>query len=131
VPVNADLIDEGNENFFLELSSVVNSSISDGFAVGTITPSAAIILVTNTNDSGAGSLRQAILDANAQPGGNTIHFNITGTGIRRTISLLSPLPSITEQLRIDATSQTGFNGLPIVELNGASAGRRRVKHQCR
>jgi hypothetical protein len=37
---------------------------------------AATITVTNTNDSGAGSLRQAIADAND---GDTIHFGITGT----------------------------------------------------
>ena len=37
---------------------------------------AATITVTNTNDNGAGSLRQAIADAND---GDTIHFGITGT----------------------------------------------------
>src|SRR6266567_2863543 len=37
---------------------------------------AATITVTNTNDSGVGSLRQAIADAND---GDTIHFGITGT----------------------------------------------------
>ena len=34
--------------------------------------------VTSTADSGAGTLRQAILDANANPGADTIAFNITG-----------------------------------------------------
>ena len=34
--------------------------------------------VTNTNDSGAGSLRQAIIDANANSGTDTIDFNIAG-----------------------------------------------------
>lgn len=42
------------------------------------TASAAIYLVTNTNNSGTGSLRQAILDANASPGLDTINFNIGG-----------------------------------------------------
>ena len=37
---------------------------------------AATFIVTNTNDSGAGSLRQAITDANASPGTDTIAFNI-------------------------------------------------------
>ena len=36
----------------------------------------ATLTVTNTNDSGAGSLRQAIADANA---GDTIDFAVTGT----------------------------------------------------
>ncbi len=43
---------------------------------------AATFTVTNTNDSGAGSLRQAILDANANPGDDTIAFNIPGSGVQ-------------------------------------------------
>ena len=39
--------------------------------------------VTSTADSGAGSLRQAILDANANPGADTIAFNIVGAGSTR------------------------------------------------
>jgi hypothetical protein len=35
-----------------------------------------IITVTNTNDSGSGSLRQALVDAND---GDTINFAVTGT----------------------------------------------------
>ena len=41
---------------------------------------AATFTVTNTNDSGAGSLRQAILDANGNGGVDTIAFNIAGSG---------------------------------------------------
>src|SRR6478672_4215968 len=36
----------------------------------------ATLVVTNTADSGPGSLRQAILDSNATPGPNTIDFNV-------------------------------------------------------
>jgi len=46
-----------------------------------------VFTVTNTNDSGTGSLRQAILDANSM-GGGTITFNITGSGVH-TISPLT------------------------------------------
>ncbi len=46
--------------------------------------------VTNTNDSGAGSLRQAILDANANAGADDIVFNISGTGVH-TITLATVL----------------------------------------
>jgi len=42
----------------------------------------AIFMVTNTNDSGPGSLRQAILDANDAPGADEIGFNISGSGVR-------------------------------------------------
>jgi len=76
--------------------------------------------VVNTNDGGAGSLRQAILDANANPGADTIAFTI-GTG-QQTISLTNELPTITEAVVIDGTTQPGFAGAPIIELNGAGAG---------
>jgi uncharacterized repeat protein (TIGR01451 family) len=87
----------------------------------TVTPAAASFVVTNTNDSGAGSLRQAILDANGHAGPDTIAFNIGGGGVR-TISPLSPLPNIAETLLVDGTSQPGYAGTPLIELNGTSAG---------
>lgn len=40
---------------------------------------AATFSVTNLNDSGAGSLRQAVLDANATGGADTIQIGVTGT----------------------------------------------------
>lgn len=40
---------------------------------------AATFQVTNTNDSGAGSFRQAVADANLAPGADTISFAVTGT----------------------------------------------------
>jgi streptogramin lyase len=39
-----------------------------------------------------------------------------------TISPTSPLPTITHPVTIDGTTQPGFVGTPIIELNGASAG---------
>ncbi|MGN6543573.1 MAG: DUF4347 domain-containing protein, partial [Aureliella sp.] len=80
----------------------------------------ATFTVTNTNDSGAGSLRQAILDANANVGADTIAFNITGTGVH-TINLLSLLPTITDQVTIDATTDDSFaaNGSkPAIIIDG-------------
>lgn len=78
-------------------------------------------VVTNTNNHGAGSLRQAILDANATAGLDNITFNIPGPGVQ-TINLLVALPGITDPVAIDATTQPGFAGSPLIELNGASAG---------
>jgi len=57
----------------------------------------ATFAVTNTNDSGAGSLRQAILDANASAGADVIVFD---AGVTGTITLASDLPTITESLTI-------------------------------
>ncbi|NBY00394.1 MAG: hypothetical protein EBQ87_00180, partial [Planctomycetes bacterium] len=55
-----------------------------------ITPS---ITVTTTADTGPGSLRQAIIDANTTPGDDSIDFNLTGTA-PYTITLSSTLPVI-------------------------------------
>jgi hypothetical protein len=87
----------------------------------TASTSAAILTVSNVNDSGPGSLRQAINDANQNPGPDTIVFNIPGGGVH-TIAPLTPLPTITDPLVIDGTTQPGFAGTPIIELNGSSAG---------
>ncbi len=77
--------------------------------------------VVNTNDSGAGSLRQAIIDSNAAPGSNTIDFDILPSGAH-TISLASPLPSITVPVTIDGTTEPGYSGTPLIDLDGTSAG---------
>jgi hypothetical protein len=65
------------------------------------------IVVTNTLDSGPGSLRQAILDANSTCNGSAINFNITGTA-PFTITPATPLPAVTcSSLIIDGYSQPG------------------------
>src|SRR5947207_1639616 len=75
------------------------------------------LVVTNLDDSGAGSLRQAILDANSSTGADLITFAVAGT-----ISLLSALPTVTDGVDIDATSAPGFSGTPVVAIDGANAG---------
>lgn len=63
--------------------------------------------VLNTNDSGAGSLRQAILDNNANAGFfNTIEFDIPGAG-PHTITPATDLDRITNQVLINGYSQDG------------------------
>jgi titin len=81
-----------------------------------------VFAVINTNDSGEGSLRQAILDANAHPAPNTIIFDIRGQGAH-TIRPLSELPAITNPVTLDATYQPGYAGTPLIELDGSLAGR--------
>ena len=66
----------------------------------------ATFTVTTTNDAGAGSLRAAIIDANAAAGTDTIDFNIAGAGVH-TINLTSALPTITGAVTIDGYTQTG------------------------
>jgi hypothetical protein len=80
----------------------------------------AIFTVSNTGDSGAGSLRQAILDANARAGADTIRFDISGSAPHR-IAPLSALPTVTDPVAIDGSTQPGYQGAPIIELTGSSA----------
>lgn len=100
-----------------------------GFAIGVA--SANTFTVVNTNDSGGGSLRQAIINANTSPGTDTIAFNISGTGVH-TISPLTALPAITDSVTIDGYTQPGstanthattmgLNTVLKIELSGAMA----------
>lgn len=82
---------------------------------------AATFSVTNTSDSGAGSLRQAINDANAAAGFDIIEFNIAGAGVR-TIFPNTPLPTLLESTFVDGSTQPGFAGTPLIEIAGDLAG---------
>ena len=78
-------------------------------------------MVTNTGDSSvltSGSLRAAILNADASPG-STINFNIGASGVVETITPASALPVITAAVTIDATTEAGYSSSPLINLNGA------------
>ena len=76
-----------------------------------ISANAATFTVSNTNDTGAGSLRQAMLDANAAAGADTIIFTVTGT-----ITLSLALPAISEQVTI--TGPVDASGKPAITIDG-------------
>ena len=97
-----------------------NNAASTSTTVNGVAP--ATYTVTTIGDAGVGSLRQAIFDANANLGQqDTIRFNITGAG-PHTITPTTALPTITEAVLIDGTTQANFAGQPLIELNGTSAG---------
>jgi hypothetical protein len=77
---------------------------------------AATFTVTTTADSGAGSLRQAILDANAGAGSDTISFNIPGGGPYVITPLPPGLPAMLGPTTVDGTTQPGYAGTPIIEI---------------
>lgn len=74
--------------------------------------------VTNTNDTGEGSFRQAIIDANSHSGRDNIFFNIPFNRSRYVIILRSELPEITDPVNIDGTTQHNYSDYPIIELGG-------------
>ena len=86
---------------------------SSDYVVGTSSSTTTILAndleVINANDSGDGSLRQAILNADSFGGSNTIPVNTSGT-----ITLGSDLPSITGTLIINGP------GADLLTVNGAN-----------
>ena len=78
-------------------------------------PAAAIRTVTNANSSGAGSLVDAI---NAAQNGDRIEFAIPGPPPYR-IPITSMLFNQIVDLTIDATTQPGYAGAPVVEVDGS------------
>ncbi|MFM8890193.1 MAG: hypothetical protein ACKOTB_00990, partial [Planctomycetia bacterium] len=70
--------------------------------------------VINLSDAGPGSLRRAVLDANANPGADDIAFRVAGT-----IALRSSLPTITGPVAIDGGTAPGFVTAPVVTVNFA------------
>ncbi len=83
-----------------------NTSEFSAPIVATLIPPPGTEVVTNSSDSGPGSLRQAILNVNAKNAGDTIAFNIPGTGAQ-TIQPTSPLPEITSRVVLDGYTQPG------------------------
>lgn len=74
---------------------------------------AATFTVTSNDDSGPGTLRQAIIDANATAEADTIAFALVAAP---TISLHSELPVITQPLTVDGTTQPGS---PLVHISSS------------
>ncbi|MGH7786304.1 MAG: hypothetical protein ACRERC_05520 [Candidatus Binatia bacterium] len=99
------------------------------------TAQAATYTVTDTGNAGMGTLRQAILDANANAGVvDLIDFDLPGPSF--TIQPTAALPQITDPVTIDGYTQAGAspntlssflggggtNALPLVEIDGSLAG---------
>lgn len=92
-------------------------------AVFGFTPSdapAATFAVSNLGDSGSGSLRQVILDANAASGNDTITFLVSGT-----ITLASALPAVTGSTTITGPGTnlltiSGDNSVNIFTFNSGT-----------
>jgi titin len=105
------------------------------FVAGKITPAEAVqpapqvvLTVNSSADPGTGTcnatectLREAIQEANRLAGADSIHFAIPGAG-PHTIHPATALPRITDTLTIDGSTQPGFNGTPVIELDGSNAG---------
>lgn len=78
-------------------------------------------VVTNNRNSGPGSLRQAIIDANATTAADVVEFNVDGPvnsrGLHH-VHIQTALPVIKYPLVIDGTTQPGYDGSPLFEIHG-------------
>src|SRR5688500_11125972 len=84
---------------------------------------AATLTVSDPGDAGAGTLRQAIADANGNGTNDDIVFALPGAA-PHVISLASPLPAVTQRLVINGGALAPGTGLPQVwiDANGSTGG---------
>jgi len=91
---------------------------------------AADFTVTNTNAFGAGSLYQAITDANNTGEANRILFNIPGAGVHKIDVSQNPLPPLMRDTVIDGYSQPGAkpntlsvgdNAVILIQIDGSDS----------
>ncbi len=103
--------------FIFTFTALITAAIIFSFSS---TISAGTFTVTTVLDTSSSllTLRQAITDANNNAGKDTILFNISNEGIS-TIKLMTPLPDIKDSVVIDGTSQPGFSGSPVIEIDGS------------
>ncbi|MFG1675354.1 hypothetical protein [Micromonospora sp. NPDC049282] len=91
--------------------TVVITALASTLVVSAVAvPASALVVlpfvVVTAADAGAGSLRDAIVQANANPGPDTIEFRIPGGGVQ-VITLAANLPSITDPVKIRGYTQPG------------------------
>ncbi|WP_115870516.1 LamG-like jellyroll fold domain-containing protein, partial [Marinoscillum furvescens] len=125
-------MDEDDDFYLMDQSTYYNDVYWSGAAGDFASPNWAIsdtysnesFAVTNTNDSGAGSLRQAIIDANGSSADFVeIIFNLPGTDTTSwVIAPLSPLPQVTAPVIINGSSQPNWDfatgQMPIIDGSG-------------
>jgi len=107
------------------LSDLVVLRANSAVPTVSITAPASTFVVNTTDDNSGGAcdgtdpcaLRRAIIIANSNPGLDTITFNIPGAGVH-TIHPVSALPDVTGAVVIDGTTQPGFAGKPLIEIEG-------------
>ena len=119
-----DLAAEADETLRLNLAP------DAAYSIDTLNPNATVTIarndttVTNTNDRGEGSLRQAIENANTFTGADTVNFDTRGTfATPQTITLTSGLLRITDDVTISGTGAeqltvSGNNVSRVFSLSG-------------
>lgn len=122
VMVNGDTQEESDEGFLVDLTNPTNASIADNQGGGIILTDDGFA-VTNNNDSGPGSMREAIIRANISPLNDLISFNLAGAGVH-TIAPSTDLPTLTNGVQLDGLTQPGSSANnPLIEITGLPGNR--------
>ena len=123
---NANFSITGSANttdFFTATATNTTTGDTSEFSASFLEATSTVVI--NTNDTGLGTLRRAITNANSNGGLNTIRFNIPAANIGDVQSIKpgSALPFITAAgTIIDGTTQPGYAGTPLIQLDGVNAG---------
>src|SRR5258708_5791485 len=118
-PPSGSVLPVGTNTITCTAADSSGNSNSCAFTIRVI-PYRLHVTVSSVADSGPGTLRQALQDANDSPDANLVVFNFPGPA-PYTIHLLSALPAVTSPIIIDGWSQPGFSGTPVVEVDGSTA----------
>ncbi|MGH7789403.1 MAG: choice-of-anchor Q domain-containing protein [Candidatus Binatia bacterium] len=107
-----------------DIPNVGSAGNGDAADIGAVEAHA--LIVSNADDSGAGSLRQALMDANANADLEDILFDATFFGAPRTIRLASALPVISNSLTINGPGAalltvSGNHENRVFEIGGVTA----------
>lgn len=137
VNVNTPIVVDANGNWAYDkdpdLQGYLTATMTDAngntseLGVPTQVTAGCNLIVKNTNDSGVGSLREAIICANNTPGHNTITFDFSLSNAplnaegQYVINAVSAMTTVTEATTIDATGLTNvtLNGLPKLLITSA------------
>jgi hypothetical protein len=97
------------------------------FVCGTATAGAASLQVTSLGDSGAGTLRQALITAEGNGEADVIQFTVNGT-----ITLLSTLPAISTDVEIEGPGAlllaiSGGGSVRVFRIEGGTVGIRDLR----
>ncbi|HEY0142229.1 MAG TPA: Calx-beta domain-containing protein [Thermoanaerobaculia bacterium] len=116
IPIVSDATPEGDENFTVTLSSPTNGAALGAIAVATvsITEAPLTFVVTNLNDSGEGSLRQAVIHSNSATTLDTVTFE---SGLTGTIVLTSGEIDVVDSVVVDGP------GSSVIAVSGSDLSR--------
>ena len=118
-----DLSEYKNHLRVYDIDEIVNSKQPPFIVVNSTADDSDLQAGDGKADAGEGlvTFRAAIEEANALSGSQIIYFYIPGSAPFM-IQPGSALPDITDQVVIDATTQSGYSGSPLVEISGAYGG---------